>query len=75
MSEKVADVIKIKDRPPELQPRERLMSESAKVLSSEELLAILLRTGTQKQDVLELSREVLLSAGGLEGMLTQNMQT
>lgn len=75
MSEKVADVIKIKDRPPELQPRERLMSESAKVLSSEELLAILLRTGTQKQDVLELSREVLLRAGGLEGMLTQNMQS
>lgn len=75
MSEKVADVIKIKDRPPELQPRERLMSESAKALSSEELLAILLRTGTQKQDVLELSREVLLRAGGLEGMLTQNMQS
>lgn len=75
MKEKVANLIKIKDRPPELQPRERLMSESAQVLSSEELLAILLRTGTQKQDVLELAREVLLRAGGLEGMLTQNMQS
>ena len=54
--ERAKDVVKIKDRPPELQPRERLMSESAQVLSSEELLAILLRTGTRKQDVLELSR-------------------
>lgn len=70
-----AEMIKIKNRPPELQPRERLMSESAQALSSEELLAILLRTGTQKQDVLELSREVLLRAGGLEGMLIQNMHS
>lgn len=75
MMEKATDLIKIKDRPPELQPRERLMRESAQALSSEELLAILLRTGTQKQDVLELAREVLLRAGGLEGMLTQNMQS
>ena len=73
--ERAKDVVKIKDRPPELQPRERLMSESAQVLSSEELLAILLRTGTRKQDVLELSREVLVRAGGLEGMLTQNMHS
>lgn len=75
MTKKVSGAVKIKDRPPELQPRERLMRESAQVLSSEELVAILLRTGTQKQDVLELSREVLLRSGGLEGMLIQNMHS
>jgi DNA repair protein RadC len=41
------------------QPRERLMRFGAKVLSNTELIAILLRTGKQGTDVMEMSRQIL----------------
>ena len=71
-TEKTSNV-PMKDRPPEMQPRERLMNDSAQSLSTAELLAILLRTGTTQDDVLQLAGKVLTEAGGLEGMLQQNM--
>ena len=67
--------IPMKDRPPELQPRERLMNDSAQSLSTAELLAILLRTGTAQEDVLQLAGKVLMEAGGLEGMFHQSMSS
>lgn len=67
--------ISIKDRPQDLQPRERLMSEGAGALSSAELFAILLNTGTSEKNVLELAEDVLLYAGGLEGMLGQSIKS
>ncbi|MEE0511147.1 MAG: DNA repair protein RadC [Peptococcaceae bacterium] len=66
--------LKIKDRPPELQPREKLILKGAQQLTETELLAILLRTGTAKCDVLELAQMVLEEAGGLEGLLCQDMK-
>lgn len=65
----------LKHRPLNLQPRERLMNESADCLTEAELLAILLRTGTRERDVLALSETVLKESGGLEGLLGQNMQS
>lgn len=50
---------KIYEYPKELRPRERLMRYGAKNLADHELLAILLRTGTQKDNVLSLSLKVL----------------
>ncbi len=41
------------------QPRERLMRQGAPALSNAELLAILLRTGTRRHDVLEVGRNLL----------------
>ncbi len=41
------------------QPRERLMKHGASVLSTAELIAILLRTGKQGEDVLQVSRNLL----------------
>lgn len=67
--------ISIKDRPQDLQPRERLMSEGAGALSNAELFAILLNTGTSEKNVLELAEDVLLYAGGLEGMLGQSIKS
>lgn len=49
-------------------PRERLLRCGVESLSLVELLAILLRTGTKNQDVLELSASILNEWGGLTGL-------
>jgi DNA repair protein RadC len=50
---------KIKDIPVNERPREKLMGKGAKFLSDEELLAIILGKGTQKNDVLSLSKKIV----------------
>lgn len=45
-------------------PREKMMRSGAVSLSNAELLAILLRTGTGKRNVLDVAREVLKEADG-----------
>ncbi|WP_017755958.1 RadC family protein [Calidifontibacillus oryziterrae] len=55
----------IKDYPKDSTPRERLMTEGAASLSNQELLAILLRTGTKKESVLQLSNRLLKNFEGL----------
>ena len=45
--------MKLKDFPDEERPRERLLNTGAESLSNHELLAILLRTGTKKESVLQ----------------------
>ena len=42
-----------------LLPRERLAKEGVEVLSNQELLAILLRTGTRQASVFEIAQKVL----------------
>lgn len=49
----------VKDWQPSEQPRERLMNLGARALSDAELLAILLRTGRQGEDVLQMSRRLV----------------
>jgi len=49
----------IKDLPQELKPREKLLRIGAENLSDEELLAVILGTGTRDRDVLSLSRDVV----------------
>lgn len=59
----------IKNVPEELRPREKLKRLGAEKLSDEELLAIILRTGTKDKDVLSVARELLaLGWDRLEGM-------
>ena len=50
---------KIKDLPKIERPREKLVSKGPQNLKDEELLAILLRTGREGKNVLELARQVL----------------
>jgi len=50
---------KIKELPKLERPRERLISKGTQNLKDEELLAILLRTGREGRNVLELARQVL----------------
>lgn len=56
--------MKIKELSEAERPRERLESSGPGSLSSGELLAILLRTGTRDENVLSLSQRLLSSCGG-----------
>src|SRR5581483_9358957 len=55
----------IKDLPSAMRPRERLESLGAQALSDDELIAIILRTGTQGSNVLEVARALVSQFGGL----------
>lgn len=55
----------IRDFPQDERPRERLIQSGAASLSNQELLAILLRTGTKAESVLQLSNRLLTSFDGL----------
>ncbi len=57
--------LKIRDFPEDERPRERLVKEGPDKLSNHELLAILLRTGTKKESVLDLSQRLLKHFEGL----------
>ncbi len=52
-------MIKMKELPVHERPREKLLSQGASILSDQELLAIILGKGTQKDDVLALSRKIV----------------
>jgi len=52
-------VLKVKDIEEDKRPRERIIKHGPSALSSAELLAIILNTGTKKEDVLAMSRRIL----------------
>lgn len=58
----------IRELPQGERPRERLKEYGAKHLSNTELVAILLRTGMQGENVLSLSSRVLMQFDGLAGL-------
>jgi DNA repair protein RadC len=58
----------IKQLPPELRPRERLLSEGPEALSSAELLGILLSIGSKEKTAVELASEVISANGDLFGL-------
>lgn len=60
--------IAIKELPEDERPRERLMIHGARALSTPELIAIALRTGSQTQSALTLAQRVLSTCNGLEGL-------
>ena len=49
----------LRDMPEDLKPRDKMLSLGADKLSEEELLAIVLGSGTKDMDVLSLSREIV----------------
>ncbi len=51
--------MKLKDLCLDERPREKMLSKGPDALSNAELLAILLRTGTGKMNVIDLAREIL----------------
>ena len=59
---------KVKDLPQNERPREKLLEKGAGFLTNQELLAIILGKGTQKNDVLSLAKKIvkIIDEKGLE---------
>jgi DNA repair protein RadC len=55
--------LSVKDWSPDDQPREKLLSKGVNALSNAELLAIILRSGTKEEGVVELSQRIFQSVG------------
>ncbi|WP_083991348.1 RadC family protein [Alkalihalobacillus pseudalcaliphilus] len=55
----------IRDVPVSERPRERMLKDGIHVLSNQELLAILLRTGTKNESVLQVAQHVLQAFDGI----------
>ncbi|MHB8599186.1 MAG: RadC family protein [Ktedonobacteraceae bacterium] len=55
--------------PNDERPRERLQHYGSQALSTSELLAIILRTGTTQDNVIELASKLLAKYGGLAGLM------
>jgi DNA repair protein RadC len=56
-------VLKVRDLPAESKPREKLISSGPDSLSLPELLAIILNTGNQNEDVMEMSSRIIREYG------------
>jgi DNA repair protein RadC len=64
----VAARVPVKALPPEDRPRERLLSRGPDALSSAELLAVLLRTGTKDSSAGDVAGQLLASFGSLHAL-------
>ena len=60
----------VHDMPLDDRPRERLQKYGADLLSLAELLAIILRTGTTGENVIELASKLLAKYNGLAGLMS-----
>lgn len=67
--------LKIKEMPKEERPRERLMCYGVEKLSNEELLAILLKTGTKEMSAKVLASYILREIDGVSGFQHCSYQT
>lgn len=64
--------VKLKEMPLLERPRERLINVGVENLSDEELLAIILKTGSKEMSVKNLSSYILSSLGGIENLKKLN---
>jgi DNA repair protein RadC len=61
----------LKQLPPDARPREKLLARGPAALADAELLALLLRTGTAGQGVLQMAQGLLDRFGGLAGLMAR----
>jgi len=64
----------IKEMRPDEQPREKLMNYGGESLSDAELLAILLRTGSPKMNVIQMAQALLDHFGGIRHLAKKEWQ-
>lgn len=64
----------IKDLPTNERPRERLVKYGAEALSNAELLAIILRVGTQEYSAIGMAEHMLGRFNGLKGIATAGIE-
>jgi DNA repair protein RadC len=60
----------VHDMPTGDRPRERLQKHGAESLSNSDLVAIILRNGSQRDNVIELASKILIKYGGLSGLMS-----
>lgn len=65
-------ILKIRDLPNEEKPREKMLLHGPSVLSIQELLAVILNTGSTKEGVLEMSSRVMSEYGEQSIMNSKN---
>ncbi|MEZ4501844.1 MAG: DNA repair protein RadC [Dehalococcoidia bacterium] len=65
----------VRELPASERPRERLERLGPQSLTTGELLAILLRTGTRTEDVLQLAQRLLRDSGSLRGLAAADLPT
>lgn len=65
--------VRVAELPVEERPRERLLRLGPQSLTTAELLAILLRTGTSRDGVLEVASRLLQQHGGLRGLASADL--
>ena len=70
----MAENIRVNDIPLNERPVEKLLHFGVESLSNEELLAILLRTGTKGENVIALSKRLLIELDGLDGLLNVSFE-
>src|SRR5487761_2180695 len=68
-------ILKLRDLPPEEKPREKLLALGASALSVSELIAIVIGTGTRKEDVRSMSERILREYGERSLVGNVNPQT
>jgi DNA repair protein RadC len=64
------DTLRIMDLPKNERPQEKLFKYGPEVLSNSELLALILRTGTSGENIINLCNRIIKEAGGLNGLLS-----
>lgn len=65
--------VRIKELPTDDRPRERLLQYGPESLSPAELLAILLRTGTERYSAIGMAEHLIKDYGGLRGVAMMNV--
>lgn len=65
---------KIMDLPQNERPREKLLRYGAETLSNNELLAIILRTGSKQENIINLCGRIISECGGLNGLLNSSAE-
>lgn len=67
-------MLKIKDLPENERPRERLFIYGPEILSNVELLAVLLGSGSKRENIMSLSSRIIHNKGGLNGIMESTME-
>lgn len=57
------NVLKLRDLPTQSRPREKMLEQGAAALTVQELLAVVLATGTKKEDLSEMSHRIIKEYG------------
>lgn len=65
--------VMIRDLPQDQRPRERMLAHGPQALSTSELLALLLRSGTAQESVIRMAERVLAEFGSLKGIASASV--